>query len=168
MRFHSSSRALVFGLVLAAILALSLSGTAMAAPQAPATCTKGAFTYTCSNGSERYLVEPPAPVSGQAGNGYFVSQLYYGAGSGGNAYVQVGPGMAMRFKTAQPYGAWWDAGGNLTVVPAVNGTITIPSGAVMVSIPGDILGNFDLPGWIKGQHVETGEYVLGSLSWARG
>jgi len=53
----------------------------------------------------------------------------------------------------------------MSVVQRLNGVITIPSGAVMIAIPGDVLGDFDIPGWIKGQLVETGEYVLASASW---
>jgi hypothetical protein len=71
----------------------------------------------------------------------------------------------MRFKTTQQYVAWWDANGTMSVVQRLNGVITIPSGAVMIAIPGDVLGDFDIPGWIKGQLVETGEYVLASASW---
>lgn len=153
-----------FALVLVVVLLLLTSATAFAAP-GPETCTKGLFQWTCTNGSEDYTVEPAPPISGHDGNGYFTSVFFSDAGLGGNAYVQRGPGYALRFKTAQPFGAWWNAAGEMQVVPAVNGTITIPTGAVMIAIPGDILGNFGMPGWVKGQHVETGEYVLGSTSW---
>jgi len=170
MNFHiemAASRKLIVSLLLASLLIVALSGAALAAPQPPEVCTQGSFQWVCTDGSEQYLEEPPAPISGQDGNGYFDSVIYAGAGLGGNAYVQLGRGISMRFKTSQQYGAWWDANDTLNVVEAVNGTITIPTGAVMIAIPGDILGNFGIPGWVKGQRTDTGEYVLGSTRWAR-
>lgn len=155
----------ILTLLLTLLFAVGMSQTALAVE--PTICTQGQFTWRCADGSETYAVEPEPPISGQAGNGYFTSVFFSDAGLGGNGYVQFGPGMTMRFKTAQKYGAWWDASDTLHVVEAINGTITIPTGAVMVSIPGDILGNFALTGWVKGQRLDTGEYVLGSTRWAR-
>jgi hypothetical protein len=37
----------------------------------------------------------------------------------------------------------------------------------MIGIPGDILGNFDMPGWVKGKRTDTGEYVLASTRWIK-
>ena len=163
MRIHMTSRTVALSLVLAAMLVLSLSAAAFAAPQQPNICTSGNFQWQCTDGSELYTVAPEPPVSGQNGNGFFAARHFHGAGSYGNAHVMLGPGMAMRFVTTQPYGGWWDASGNLSVVSNVNGTLTIPSSAVIVSVPGEILGNFDLPGWVKGRITDTGEFALGRV-----
>lgn len=158
-----SMRVLSVGFVAALVLLLGVSMTASAAYRTQ--CTYQKFTWECADGSENFNVAPPPPVSGQDGNGYFESVRFSGAGLGGNDYVQLGRGISMRFRTYQQYVSWWDASGTLHVVQSLNGAATIPTGAVMVGIPGNILGNFDLPGWIKGKHVDTGEYVLGSTRW---
>jgi len=163
MRIHMTSRTAALSLVLAAMLVLSLSAAAFAAPQQPNFCTSGNFQWQCTDGSELYTVAPEPPISGQNGNGFFAARHFHGAGSYANEHVMLGPGMAMRFVTTQPYGGWWDASGNLNVVSNVNGTLTIPSSAVIVSVPGDILGNFDLPGWVKGRITDTGEFALGRV-----
>ena len=153
-----------FLIVLLTVCLLSTANaTAFAAE--PVQCTYHSFTWQCTDGSEKFANDPAPPISGLGGSGYFESVFFSDAGFGGNAYVQLGSGFAMRFKTTQQYIAWWDANGTMSVVQRLNGVITIPSGAVMIAIPGDVLGDFDIPGWIKGQLVETGEYVLASASW---
>lgn len=152
---------LAAGMLLAAVFAVGVHKTAQAAE--PAICNNGTFEWVCTNGSEAYKADPTVAVSGDNGHGFFTPQLFTGAAFYGNNKIELRPGITMRFVTAQPYGAWWGADGKLQVVKNLNGTITIPSGAVLVSIPGDILGNFDLPGWVKGKKIDTGEYVLGHV-----
>ena len=152
----------IFSLVISFVFGLSMSAVA-----APVQCTHGAFTWECTNGSEQYATAPLPPVSGMGGYGYFEPQMDSDAGFGGNADVQVGSAFALRFKTAQKYLGWWGANGELHVAEQINGVITLPNGAVMIAIPGDVLGDFDLVGWVKGQHTDTGEYVLASTAWLK-
>lgn len=153
--------------MLAIAFALVLSSYVAAFAADPMQCTYQSFTWQCSDGTEKFANDPTPPISGLGGNGYFESQFFSDTGFGGNAYVQTGPGFAIRFKTTQKYLGWWDASGELHVVEQMNGVITIPSNAVIIAIPGDVLGDFDLPGWIKGKLVETGEYVLGATHWIK-
>lgn len=157
----------LFAMMAALVLVISTGAAAFAAPQAPAQCEKGAFTWQCTSGSEKFANEPAPPISGLGGNGYFESQFFSNTGFGGNAYVQTGSSFALRFKTHQEYVSWWDAKGTLNVVKQLNGSATIPSGAVLIGIPLDVMGNFDLPGWVKGKLTTTGEYVLGAKAWLK-
>jgi len=154
-------------LMIASVFTLLLSSYVAVFAADPVQCTYQSFTWQCTDGSEKFANDPTPPLSGLGGNGYFESQFFSDTGFGGNAYVQTGPGFAIRFKTTQKYLAWWDASNTLHVVEQMNGVITIPSNAVMIGIPADVLGDFDLPGWIKGQLVETGEYVLASTHWIK-
>lgn len=165
MKLTNSLRAVALSLLLAVGILLTTAGATLAGE--PLMCNVGDFTWQCTDGSETYLSDPEPPISGHAGNGYFESTFFAGAGKGGNAYVQLNSDITMRFKTSQQWVSWWDAKGDLHVVKAINGTATIPSGAVLVGIPGDIEGGFDLPGWVKGQLVSTGEWVLASTSFAK-
>lgn len=156
-------RRMLFTMMAALILVLSIHAAVFAAD--PVQCTHQSFTWQCTDGTEKFANEPTPPIAGLGGNGYFESEFFSDAGFGGNAYVQTGPGFAIRFKTAQRYVSWWEANGTLHVEEQMNGVVTIPSNAVMAGVPGDALGDFDLPGWVKGQLVETGEYVLALTSW---
>jgi hypothetical protein len=158
-------RVVIASFVLAVASAFTMIGVGVAA--GPIFCTYESFIWQCADGSGTYLNDPEPPIAGHAGNGYFESVRWSGAGFGGNAYVQLGRGFSMRFKTTQAYVAWWDSGGNLNVVKSINNTATIPSSAVMIGIPGDVLGDFDIPGWVKGKRTDTGEYVLASTRWIK-
>lgn len=156
-----------FAVILAIFLVLTASIPALAAEQPPTVCTQGSFSWVCNDGSENYMNVPPPPVSGHSGNGYFAPMFFFDAGLGANEFVQMGSGYALRFNTKQPLVAWWDANDVLHLAKLVNGTVTIPSSAVMAAVPGDILGRFAIPGWIKGQRTDTKEYVLGSTRFFR-
>lgn len=153
----------IIALVLAILFAFAMPSMTSAAE--PTMCEFQGFVWQCADGSQTYMNDPEPPIPGHAGNGYFESVRWAGASFGGNAYVQLGKGFAMRFKTTQAYVSWWNANGDLHVVKSINNTATIPSSAVLIGIPGDILGDFDMPGWVKGKLSGTGEYVLASTSW---
>lgn len=165
MKLISSLRVVALSLLLAAGILLSSAGATLAGE--PLMCHVGDFTWQCTDGSETYMNNPEPPISGHAGNGYFESTFFAGAGKGGNAYVQLNKDIAMRFKTSQQWVSWWDAKGDMYTVKNINGVVSIPTGAVVVGIPGDIKGGFDLPGWVKGQLVSTGEWVLARTSFAK-
>lgn len=75
-------------------------------------------------------------------------------------YVPGGGNLALRIRTHQIGVGWWDACGKLHVELNRNGYADIPAGAQEISIPGDVVGGFDLEGWKKTQNPSTGEWVL--------
>lgn len=81
-----------------------------------------------------------------------------------NSYVTLpsvmgGGNLALRIQTRQIGVGWWDACGKLHVELSRNGYADIPAGAQEISIPGDVLGKFDLEGWKK-TLKPSGEWVL--------
>jgi hypothetical protein len=157
-------RVVVFSLLIATAIFLGVAGASFAAE--PIYCSVGDFVWKCADGSETYLNAPKPPIPGHAGYGYFTSYLWSGSGAYGNENVQIPTDKAfvMRFKTTQKWVSWWDNNGEMHTEAWINGVVTIPSAAVIISIPGDIKGNFDITGWIKGKLVSTGEYVLASTT----
>lgn len=82
----------------------------------------------------------------------------------GNSYVVLpftmgGGNLALRLQTHQIGVGWWNACGKLAVTLSVNGYADIPAGAQEISIPHDILGRFNVPGWKKAMRPD-GEWVL--------
>lgn len=161
---RSHFRVVLFSFLVATAIFLGVARASVAAE--PIYCSVGDFVWKCADGSETYLKAPKPPISGHAGYGYFESFLWSGSGAYGNASVQIPKDTAfvLRFKTTQKWVSWWDNNGEMHTETNINGVVTIPSAAVIVSIPGDITGNFDIKGWIKGKLVTTGEYVLASTS----
>ncbi len=155
-------RVVLFSLLIATAIFLGAAGPSFAAE--PIYCSVGDFVWKCADGSETYLKAPNPPIPGHAGYGHFVSYLWSGSGAYGNDNVQLDKDFAMRFRTTQKWVSWWDNDGEMHTERNINGVVTIPSDAVIVSIPGDITGNFDIKGWVKGKLVTTGEYVLASTS----
>ncbi len=82
----------------------------------------------------------------------------------GNSYVilpsplEVG-NLGLRLKTHQVGVGWWNACRKLVVALTVNGQVDIPADAQEISIPMDIPGTFNLPGWKK-TRSPYGEWVL--------
>lgn len=157
-------RVVLFSFLIATAIFLGVAGASIAAE--PIYCSVGDFVWKCADGSETYLHDPEPPISGHAGYGYFMSYLWSGSGAYGNANVQIPTDttFVMRFKTTQKWVPWWNNEGEMYTEKNINGVVTIPKEAVIISIPGDIEGNFDITGWIKGKLVSTGEYVLASTS----
>lgn len=82
----------------------------------------------------------------------------------GNKYVVLpyamgGGDLALRLQTHQVGVGWWNACGELAVTLTVDGNADIPAGAQEISIPRDIPGRFQLPGWTKTMRP-NGEWVL--------
>jgi len=161
----TSIRIVVMSLLLATGFALSAIGTSVAAE--PIFCSVGDFVWQCADGSETYRNDPEPPIPGHAGYGYFTSPHWQTGVVDGNYNVHADGDFALRFKTTQKWVSWWNTDGVMFTETNINGVVTIPSSAVIISVPGDIEGHFDLPKWIKGKLVSTGEYVLASTSKAK-
>ena len=82
----------------------------------------------------------------------------------GNNFITLpspmeGSNLGLRLKTHQIGVGWWNACAKLAIALSFDGYADIPADAQEISIPCDIPGTFNLPGWKKTMKP-NGEWVL--------